>query len=151
LRYFHVVFLPVDLRVKRFNLTIRDTNSKCCSNFGIFHNIQFFLKKIHFFFIKILFAVFNVLFIGYSLAKNNLNNTYQYNISKSFSKTMNYLIILIKFRASRFLCRSVYNHNQHFYVIITFLSIHHSIKRGTNPNFKMRSHTCCIITACSKV
>jgi hypothetical protein len=38
--------------------------------------------------------VFNVLFVGYSLAKNNLNNTYQYNISKNFSKTMNYLIIL---------------------------------------------------------
>jgi hypothetical protein len=36
LRYFHVVFLSVDLRVKRFNLTIRDTNSKCCSNFGNF-------------------------------------------------------------------------------------------------------------------
>jgi hypothetical protein len=30
--------------------------------------------------------VFNVLFVGYSLAKNNLNNTYQYNmISKIFS------------------------------------------------------------------
>jgi hypothetical protein len=28
--------------------------------------------------------VFNVLFVGYSLAKNNLNNTYQYNmISKN--------------------------------------------------------------------
>jgi hypothetical protein len=53
--------------------------------------------------------VFNVLFVGYSLAKNNLNNTYQYNmISKNFSKTMNYLIILIKFKVSRFLCRSVY-------------------------------------------
>jgi hypothetical protein len=36
LRYFHVVFLSVDLRVKRFNLTIRDTNPKCCSNFGNF-------------------------------------------------------------------------------------------------------------------
>jgi hypothetical protein len=36
LRYFHVVFLSVDLRVKRFNLTIRDTNSKYCSNFGNF-------------------------------------------------------------------------------------------------------------------
>jgi hypothetical protein len=35
LGYFHV-FLSVDLRVKRFNLTIRDTNSKCCSNFGNF-------------------------------------------------------------------------------------------------------------------
>jgi hypothetical protein len=32
--YFHVVFLSVDLGVKRFNLTIPDTNSKCCSNFG---------------------------------------------------------------------------------------------------------------------
>jgi hypothetical protein len=37
LRYFHVVFLSLDLRVKRFNLTIRDTNSKCCSNLAIFH------------------------------------------------------------------------------------------------------------------
>jgi hypothetical protein len=56
-----------------------------------------------------LFAVFNVLFVEYSLAKNNLNNTYQYNmISKNFSKTMNYLIILIKFKVSRFLYRSVY-------------------------------------------
>jgi hypothetical protein len=37
--------------------------------------------------------VFNVLFVGYSLTKNNINNTYQYNmISKNFSKTMNYLI-----------------------------------------------------------
>jgi hypothetical protein len=36
LRYFHVVFLSVDLRVKRFNLTIRDTHSKCCSNFRNF-------------------------------------------------------------------------------------------------------------------
>jgi hypothetical protein len=36
LRYFHVVFLSVDLRVKRFKVTIRDTNSKCCSNFGNF-------------------------------------------------------------------------------------------------------------------
>jgi hypothetical protein len=41
LRYFHVScflvgFLSVYLRVKRFNLTIRDTNSKCCSNFGNF-------------------------------------------------------------------------------------------------------------------
>jgi hypothetical protein len=34
--YFHVVFLSVDLRLKRFNLTIRDTNSKCYSNFGNF-------------------------------------------------------------------------------------------------------------------
>jgi hypothetical protein len=43
----------------------------------IFPNINFFLKNYFFFFIKILFAVFNVLFVGYSLAKNNLNNTYQ--------------------------------------------------------------------------
>jgi hypothetical protein len=63
----------------------------------------FFLKNYFFFFIKIVFAVFNVLFVGYSLAKNNLNNTYQYNMI-----SMNYLIILIKFKVSRFLCRSVY-------------------------------------------
>jgi hypothetical protein len=31
--------------------------------------------------------VFNVLFVGYSLAKNNLNNTYQYNMIH-FSKTI---------------------------------------------------------------
>jgi hypothetical protein len=36
LRYFHVVFLSVVLRVKRFNLTIRYTNSKYCSNFDNF-------------------------------------------------------------------------------------------------------------------
>jgi hypothetical protein len=36
LRYFHVVFLSVILRVKIFNLTIRDTNSKYCSNFDNF-------------------------------------------------------------------------------------------------------------------
>jgi hypothetical protein len=29
LRYFDVVYLSVDLRIKRFNLTVRDTNSKC--------------------------------------------------------------------------------------------------------------------------
>jgi hypothetical protein len=53
--------------------------------------------------------VFDVLFVGYSLAKNKLNNAYHYNmISKHFSKTMNYLIILIKFKVSCFLCRSVY-------------------------------------------
>jgi hypothetical protein len=34
-------------------------------------------KLILSFFIKILFAVFNVFFVIYSLAKNNLNNTYQ--------------------------------------------------------------------------
>jgi hypothetical protein len=73
--------------------------------------ITFFLKN-YFFFIKILFAVFNVLFVGYSLAKNNLNNSYQYiqhDIKKKKkSKTINYLIILIKFKVSRFLCGSVY-------------------------------------------
>jgi hypothetical protein len=36
LLYFHDVFSSVDLRVKIFNLTIRDTNSKCCSNFDNF-------------------------------------------------------------------------------------------------------------------
>jgi hypothetical protein len=42
--------------------------------------------------------VFNVLFVGYSLAKNNLNNTYQCNmISKKISKTMNYLIMYSAF------------------------------------------------------
>jgi hypothetical protein len=37
--------------------------------------------------------VFNIVFVGYSLAKDNLNNTYQYNmISKFFSKTrLNYI------------------------------------------------------------
>jgi hypothetical protein len=56
---------------------------------AIFHNIKFFLKNyfyIFIFLIKILFAVFNVLFVGYSLAKNNLNNTYQYMISKKIVK-----------------------------------------------------------------
>jgi hypothetical protein len=73
------VFLSVDLRVKRFNVTI----------LAIFHN-KIFSGNFFFFFIKILFAVFNVLFVGYSLTKNNLNNTYQYNmISTNFSKTMN--------------------------------------------------------------
>jgi hypothetical protein len=46
LRYFHVVFLSVDLRVKRFNLTIRDTNSKCCSNFGNCSLHKFFFLKL---------------------------------------------------------------------------------------------------------
>jgi hypothetical protein len=42
--------------------------------------------------------MFNVLFVGYSLAKNNLNSTYQYNmIPKKTSKTKNYL----KFKVSR--------------------------------------------------
>jgi hypothetical protein len=66
-------------------------------------------KLLFFFFFKILFAVFNISFVGHSLAKNNLNNTYQCNmISNNFSKTMNYLIILIKFKVSRCLCRQVY-------------------------------------------
>ncbi|CAH1371465.1 unnamed protein product [Tenebrio molitor] len=34
--FFHGVFLSVDLRVKRFNVTKRDTNLKCCLNFGNF-------------------------------------------------------------------------------------------------------------------
>jgi hypothetical protein len=62
--------------------------------FAIFHNIIFFLKNyFYFFFIKIIFALFNVLFVGYSLAKNNLNNTYQYMISKIFSdnELLNYI------------------------------------------------------------
>jgi hypothetical protein len=74
-----MLFLSVDLGVKRFNLTIRDA----VQILAIFHNINFFLKKLlFFFFIKIVFAVFNVLFVEYSLPKNNLHNTYQYNISK---------------------------------------------------------------------
>jgi hypothetical protein len=85
LRYLHVVFLSVVLRVKRFNLIIRDTNSNYCSNFGNFSEHNFFSTKLLLsFFIKILFAVFNVFFVGYSLAKNNLNNTYQYNDTKIF-------------------------------------------------------------------
>jgi hypothetical protein len=74
-----MLFLSVDLGVKRFNLTIRDA----VQILAIFHNIKFFLKKLllfFFFFINIVFAVFNVLFVEYSLPKNNLNNTYQYNM-----------------------------------------------------------------------
>jgi hypothetical protein len=97
LRYFRVVFLSVDLRIKRFNLTIRDIIQNAVQILAIFHIINFFLKNYFYFcFIKILFAVFNVLFVGYSLAKNNLNNIYQCNmISKKMSKTMNYLITYI--------------------------------------------------------
>jgi hypothetical protein len=84
------VFLWVVLRVKRFNLTIGAINSKYIGTvqiLEIFHNIKFVLKNYLLFFIKILFAVFNVLFVGYSLTKNNLNNTYQYNMTpKNFSK-----------------------------------------------------------------
>jgi hypothetical protein len=46
LSYFHVVFLSADLRVKRFNLTIGDTTSKCCSNFGNFSYHKIFSKKL---------------------------------------------------------------------------------------------------------
>jgi hypothetical protein len=45
LRYFRVVFLSVDLRVKRFNLTIRDTNSNAVQILAIFHNIKLSLKN----------------------------------------------------------------------------------------------------------
>jgi hypothetical protein len=66
--------------------------------------------------------VFNVLFVGYSLARSNLNNTYQYNmISKKMSKTMNDLMILIKFKVSRFLCRLVYlyfSYNQYLLIYL---------------------------------
>jgi hypothetical protein len=68
-----MLFLSVVLRVKIFNLTTRETNLKYCSNFDNF------LKQIIFFFNN-LFPMFNVLFVGYSLAKNNLNSTYQYNM-----------------------------------------------------------------------
>jgi hypothetical protein len=54
--------------------------------------------------------MFNILFVGYSLAKNNLNSTYQYNMTpkKKNSKTMNYLKFKVSREVSRFLCRSVY-------------------------------------------
>jgi hypothetical protein len=45
LRYLCFVFLSVVLRVKMFKLTIRDTNSKYCSNFDIFFITTFFSKK----------------------------------------------------------------------------------------------------------
>jgi hypothetical protein len=78
------MFLSIVLRVKRFNLTIRDTNSITVQILAIFHN-KFFSKKLLLsFFIKILFAVFNVLFVGYSLAKNNLNYTIQHDTKKIF-------------------------------------------------------------------
>jgi hypothetical protein len=57
--------------------------------FCVTHFLTGYINSYLSFFIKILFAVFNVLFVGYSLAKNNLNNTYQYNmIPKHFSKTI---------------------------------------------------------------
>jgi hypothetical protein len=53
--------------------------------------------------------MYNVLFVGYSLAKNNLNSTYQYNmIPNKNSKTMNYLKFKVSREVRRFLCRSVY-------------------------------------------
>jgi hypothetical protein len=54
--------------------------------------------------------MFNVLFVGYSLAKNNLNSTYQYNmIPKKNSKTNNNNNkFKVSREVSRFLCRSVY-------------------------------------------
>jgi hypothetical protein len=56
-----------------------------------------FFWKITLFLIKILFAVLNVVFVGYSLAKNNLNNTYQHNmISKNFSKTIRAILYLVR-------------------------------------------------------
>jgi hypothetical protein len=51
--------------------------------------------------------MFNVLFVGYSLAKNNLNSTYQYNMIPK-KKTMNHLKFKVSREVSRFLCRSVY-------------------------------------------
>jgi hypothetical protein len=80
---------------------------KCLATF---HSIKFCLDNyVYFFFSKISFAVFNVLFVGYSLAKNNLNSTYQYNmIPKKNAKTMTYLKFKVSREVSRFLCRSVY-------------------------------------------
>jgi hypothetical protein len=79
-------------------VTIRDTNSKSCSNFD-----NFFPKKLLFFSLKFYLLCLNVLFVGYSLVKNNLNNTYQYNmISNNFSKTMNYLININKIQSESF-------------------------------------------------
>jgi hypothetical protein len=49
LRYFHVVFLSVDLRVKRFNLRIGDIIQNAVQILAIFHNIKFFLKNYFFF------------------------------------------------------------------------------------------------------
>jgi hypothetical protein len=97
-----MLFLSVDLGVKRFNLTIRDA----VQILAIFHNINFFLKKLLFFFslklysLCLMFCLSNILCqrITYITL---INTTYQ----KKISKTMNYLIILIKFKVSRFLRR----------------------------------------------
>jgi hypothetical protein len=88
--------------------------------------------------------VFNVLFVEYSLAKNNLNNTYQYNmISKNFSKTMNYLIILIKFKVSRFLCRSMYLISGlyifRYLTLLTCWAIYYKYATWKNKNFLFRN------------
>jgi hypothetical protein len=44
---------------------------------AIFHHINFFLKNYFYHFSLKSYLLFNVLFVGYSLAQNNLNNTYQ--------------------------------------------------------------------------
>jgi hypothetical protein len=46
-----MLFLSVDLGVKRFNLTIRDA----VQILAIFHNIKFFLKKLLLFFFSLKF------------------------------------------------------------------------------------------------
>jgi hypothetical protein len=53
LRYFHVVFLSVDLRVKRFNLTIRNTT------FFRKNYFNFFLLK--FYFLCLMFYLSDIL------------------------------------------------------------------------------------------
>jgi hypothetical protein len=61
--------------------------------------------------------VFNVLFVGYSLAKNNLNSSYQYNMIPK-KKTMNYLKFKVSREVSRFLCRSVYK----IFAVLNFIA-----------------------------
>jgi hypothetical protein len=81
LRYFRVVFFRLIYVLKDLIRQYEILIQYAVQILAIFHNITFFLKNYFYFcFIKILFAVFNVLFVGYSLAKNNFNNTYQYNI-----------------------------------------------------------------------
>jgi hypothetical protein len=99
------MFLSVDLRVKRFNLTILIQN--VVQILAIFHNIIFFYVPT-FFSLKFNLPCLIICLSDISLAKNNLNNLSIQHIKKKNSKTMNYLIILIKFKVSRFLCRSVY-------------------------------------------
>jgi hypothetical protein len=62
LRYFHVVFLSVDLRVKRFNLTIGDTNSNAVQILAIFHNIKLSLKNYFYFFFSLKFYLLCLMF-----------------------------------------------------------------------------------------